>query len=439
MAGSPLRRPNPAKLSSPAGDALDHMTRPLVRALATTGLLLIAAAMAAAMAAGGASAQVPPILEPTTTTQPGTSSSSPASSTSSSSTTSTTTGLVNPVTTSTAPEESTTTTAPVGLREEVEPFPIIPGGDGAPALDDATLGQLTIPPWALEQMNSYLRSGGNNSLRLLEALRPLLEFGFTPDEVARIGFGQFPVAGEARFADDWWYPRFSPEFHLHEGTDIFAPFLTSVVAPFDGVLTMGEGRVGGLYSYLTVPDGTYYYFAHLDHLPTLPEEQRITDPAEVARHAFREYDEPVAYQVEAGDVIGTVGDTGNAKGGAPHVHFEVHPGGAGPTNPKPILDQWLVEAEAAAPQVVALYTSGGPKAVISTQRTRAAGPGQFAAPSRPLEAEILGVSSIGPGTGVQVVTEELVRAVSQIDWDAQRVALARPLEDLSAALSAALP
>lgn len=407
------------------------MTRPILRALATATVL----ALAVPFAVGGASAQLPPLLGTTTTTsQPG---SSTSSSPPPSSTTSSTAGLPNPVTTTSQPEETTTTTLPVEEDGTLE-LPPLPGGDGSPPLDEA-IGRFGVPPWALDQINSVRRTGANSTKRLLAALQPLLAFGFTPQEVARIGLGKFPVAGEATFGDDWWYPRFTPEFHLHEGTDVFAGFGNPVTAPFDGVVTMGEGRVGGLYTYLTVEDGTYYYFAHLDQLPQLAEEQRITDPAEVSRYAFREFDQPVAYRVGAGDVIGTVGDTGNARGGSPHLHFEVHPAGGEAVNPKPILDQWLAEAEAAVADVVALYTSRGPKAVISTQRTRASGPGQFAAPTHPLAAEILGVSSVGPGTGVQVVTEEVVRAVSRIDWDAHRAALGRPMRDLHDALSAAFP
>lgn len=404
------------------------MTRPTHRAL----IAALAVVPLVVLAVGGASAQLPPLIGATTTTDgTATSSSSPSSSSSTSSTT-----LPSPVTSTTKPEgTTTTTTTTVVPGAEPPPAELTPPGDGAPPLIDV-IG--AIPPWALEQMQSYRRGGGNNTKRVLEALQPLLAFGFTPEEAARVGLGKFPVAGEATFGDDWWYPRFSPEFHLHEGTDVFAAFGTPVAAPFDGVVTMGEGRVGGLYTYLTVEDGTYYYFAHLDRLPEFPDDARITDPTEVARYAFREFDQRVAFRVSAGDVIGVVGDTGNAQGGSPHVHFEVHPGGGPATNPKPILDQWLADAEAAVNDVLALYTSQGPKAVIATQRTRAAGPGQFAAPSRPLAAEILGVSSAGPGTGVQVVTEEVVRAVSRIDWDGYRNALGRPMRDLHDALSGAL-
>lgn len=404
------------------------MRRPFIRAFIAAAVL----APAAFVGAGGASAQLPPLpIDTTTTTQPGSSTSAPPPPSS----TTTITAARKAVTTTTAPEGPPSTAPPAQPSGPLE-LPPVPSGDGGspPGQSGPAAG---IPPWALEQINSVPRTGGNSTERLLEALQPLMAFGFTPEEAAQIGFGKFPVAGEATFADDWWYPRYVPEFHLHQGTDVFAAFGTPVMAPFDGILTIGEGRVGGIYSYLTMEaDGTYYYFAHLDHLPEIPEELRLTDPAEVARYAFRESDQPVAYRVQAGDVIGNVGDSGNAKGGDPHVHFEVHPAGGEAVNPKPVLDQWLAEAEAAVKDVIALYTSRGPKAVISTQRTRASGPGQFAAPTRPLAAEILGVSSAGPGTGVQVVTEEVVRAVSRIDWEAHRAALARPMEEVHAALAA---
>lgn len=182
-------------------------------------------------------------------------------------------------------------------------------------------------------------SVGNNTNALLDALGPLQDYGLTRDHAIAIGFGRFPVGGEAYYRDDFGEPRETPVPHGHEGNDIFAAFGVPVRAPADGVVNFSNEPVGGKCAYVTEADGTWYYMAHL----------RGFAPG-VAEGAA----------VRAGDVIGFNGDTGNAQGGAPHVHFEVHPQGGAAVSPKRYLDAWLADALAAVPDLIAAYRNDPP-------------------------------------------------------------------------------
>ena len=74
-----------------------------------------------------------------------------------------------------------------------------------------------------------------------------------------------------------------------------------------------------------MPDGTYFYLAHLSGLV-----EGFTN----------------GMAVRTGDIVGYVGDSGNARGGAPHLHIGIYPHGGPPIDPKPVLDQFLAEATA---------------------------------------------------------------------------------------------
>ncbi len=119
----------------------------------------------------------------------------------------------------------------------------------------------------------------------------------------------FPVAGPCTFSNDWHAPR---RGHLHQGNDIFAPMGTPCVACVSGTVTQLQGGNAGLYIRLSGDDGNVYYYMHLQRFGA-------------------------SGHVSAGTVIGYVGDTGNAQGGPPHLHFEIRPGGGSPINPYPIL------------------------------------------------------------------------------------------------------
>ncbi len=279
-----------------------------VRSRPVLVLLGIVVLLATAASAGAQSTQQtsPSSTTPTTAACLLLCSSSPPSSSSP-----TTTSNVAPTT----KKGTATTVAPA-------PGPTTPsgGGDGEPPVGTPKV----IPPEFQRQIDSVRRTGPNNTTAWLAAIQPLVtELGMTPTDAALAGAVHFPIAGPTTWVDDWHYPRFVPSFHLHKGLDMFAASGTPVRAPFDGVLKMSDGAVGGLASYVTQPDGTYVYMAHLSAYA----------PGKVT-----------GQQVRQGEVVGFVGDSGNARGGAPHVHLQLHPKGGNPVPPKPTVDGWLTEA-----------------------------------------------------------------------------------------------
>jgi murein DD-endopeptidase MepM/ murein hydrolase activator NlpD len=143
--------------------------------------------------------------------------------------------------------------------------------------------------------------------------------------------GPFPVAGPARWANDWHVRRCEPYPHLHEGLDIFAEAGTPVVAVADGrVSQSANDAIAGLSVEIVDGDGVQYFYAHLSRIAA---GVSVGDP------------------VETGDVLGYVGATGNAMGGPPHLHLEVQPGGV-PVPPKPYVDRWLAISIRRAPSMI---------------------------------------------------------------------------------------
>jgi murein DD-endopeptidase MepM/ murein hydrolase activator NlpD len=118
-----------------------------------------------------------------------------------------------------------------------------------------------------------------------------------------------PVDPPRHYIDDFGAPRAG---HRHQGNDIMAPRGSPIRAPFDGTAKVSSSWAGGLGVYVHGKRG-FVFNAHLSRLGKLGK-------------------------VKAGDVIGYVGNSGNASGGSTHDHFEWHPGGGNAVDPFRLLN-----------------------------------------------------------------------------------------------------
>jgi murein DD-endopeptidase MepM/ murein hydrolase activator NlpD len=133
-----------------------------------------------------------------------------------------------------------------------------------------------------------------------------------PTFIAGNGNWECPVQGPHAFSNDYGAPR-GGGTRSHQGVDILAPRGTPVVANVAGSVRRHDNDLGGISYYLEGVDGNEYYGAHLQAYAG------------------------VSGNVSMGTVIGYVGNTGDARGGATHLHFEIHPGGGRSVNPYPTL------------------------------------------------------------------------------------------------------
>ncbi len=153
-------------------------------------------------------------------------------------------------------------------------------------------------------------------------------------EATRFILTVFPHASnDVRFSNTWGAPR--PGGRRHKGTDIISPRGTPIVAVADGIVTrLGLGRLSGYNIRIDHGDGWLSTYMHLNN-DTFGTDDGRGGVWTAFFPTLMEGDE-----VRAGQVIGYVGDSGNAEHTLPHTHFELKHEGK-KTNPYPYLREVL--------------------------------------------------------------------------------------------------
>jgi murein DD-endopeptidase MepM/ murein hydrolase activator NlpD len=198
----------------------------------------------------------------------------------------------------------------------------------------------------------------------------------------------FPVAGGAHYGHD--FGNFRADTGFHEGSDLFAPDGTPLVAVQTGVLhNVGWNRLGGWRLWLEDTHGNWFYYAHLSAYSPIAKDDA---------------------HVNAGDVVGFMGSTGDAQGGPTHLHFEIHPGGQWAVPPWDYLQAWQGHRNPFA-EIPAVL------------------------PQPPVAASELGSTDISAASGLD--TAEVLAVASGAPFDTGLIALGAPAPTASELLAAA--
>jgi hypothetical protein len=162
--------------------------------------------------------------------------------------------------------------------------------------------------------------------------------GKVPDHII------FPVVGKVQYTDDFGAPR---PGGAHQGNDLMAAKKSPAVAAEAGkVKYWTTSGSAGCMLYLYGESGTTYLYIHLNNDVTMKNDNRGKCVRGTA------YTVKDGAKVAAGQQIAYVGDSGDANGGASHLHFEVHPGGGKAVSPYPYLQKaykLLFTAKAGSP------------------------------------------------------------------------------------------
>ncbi|MGE5689228.1 MAG: choice-of-anchor P family protein [Pseudomonadota bacterium] len=177
--------------------------------------------------------------------------------------------------------------------------------EAAATAAEATAAPAPTPPPVAGQGGTKARPSSEKPLKGGAKLPPVRRTIPSLQPKLTKGGYVFPVHGPASFVDTFGAGR--AVVGWHHGEDIFAPMGAPILAVARGTLfSVGWNDIGGLRFWLRDDKGNEFYYAHLSAYSPL-----AVDGA----------------RVQPGDVIGFVGNSGDADTTPPHLHFEIHPVG----------------------------------------------------------------------------------------------------------------
>jgi murein DD-endopeptidase MepM/ murein hydrolase activator NlpD len=170
---------------------------------------------------------------------------------------------------------------------------------------------------SMDTLKNVINYEADKDINLILRIQPeLLKSGGYTLSIATGPSLNFPVAGKVSSIGSFWGDARDNGGRRHEGIDIFAPKGTPAIAAANGTVTsVTENNLGGKVIFMR-PEGKDFtlYYAHLG-------QQLVT----------------TGQQVNAGDTLGTIDNTGNARNTPAHLHFGIYSFG-GAVDPLPFVD-----------------------------------------------------------------------------------------------------
>ncbi len=261
-------------------------------------------------------------------------------------------------------------------RVFLDAFEMVPGRVPAPLASADTL---------LLDFRYRAEADGQHLLRLQPELlatgRYTLRVGREPS------LSVFPVQGRNdAAAGSFWGANRDGGARRHEGIDIFAPRGTPAIAATAGYITRtGETPLGGRVVWLAdAAHGDHLYYAHLD--------KQLVTPGQ---------------HVQAGDTLGLVGNTGNARTTVPHLHFGIYRSGQGALDPFPFVRRAAVAALPTGPDQRGAFVRLRTPALLRLTPELEKNPNQPAPTRLAKQLPLLVMGQQGPALRVQTPTGEV--------------------------------